>query len=92
MKKEKKLTKRERKALTGVGPSGNSREPQHIHCVACGRHLDPSEFHEPATAVGVFCQHQSRFASCVGCVARTKELLAEHDRTGKAVKMAEAWH
>ena len=92
MKREKKLTKRERKAVQGVGPSGKSREPQHIHCVACGRHLDPSEFDAPATAVGVFCQHQSRFASCVGCVERTKELLAEHDRTGLAVKMAEAWH
>jgi hypothetical protein len=92
MKREKKLTKRERKAQLGVGPSGKSREPQHIHCVACGRHIDPSEFDAPASAVGVFCQHQSRFASCVGCVERTRVLLAEHDRTGKAVKMAEAWH
>ena len=92
MKREKKLTKRERKAAQGVGPSGKSREPQHIHCVACGRHINPSEFDAPASAVGVFCQHQSRFASCVGCVERTKELLAEHDRTGKEVKMAEAWH
>jgi hypothetical protein len=92
MKREKKLTKRERKAKLGVGPSGKSQEPQHIHCVACGRHIDPSEFDAPASAVGVFCQHQSRFASCVGCVERTKALLAEHDRTGKAVKMAEAWH
>jgi methionyl-tRNA synthetase len=92
MKREKKLTKRERKAVSGVGPSGKSTEPQHIHCVACGRHLDPSEFDAPATAVSVFCQHRSRFASCAACVPRTKELLAEHDRTGQAVKMAEAWH
>ena len=92
MKREKKLTKRERKAARGVGPSGQSNTPEHIHCVACGRHIDPAEFNEPATATGVFCQHKSRFASCVGCVDRTKELLAEHDRTGQGVKMAAAWH
>ena len=92
MKREKQLTKRERKAANGAGPSGKSNEAQHIHCVACGRHLDPAEFNAPATAVGVFCQHKSRFASCVACVDRTKELLAEHDRTGQAVKMAAAWH
>lgn len=92
MKRVKRQTKRERKAEKGVGPSGKGTEQQHIHCVACGRHLDPAEFNEPATAVGVFCQHNSRFASCVGCVERTKLLLAEHDRTGQAVKMAAAWH
>jgi hypothetical protein len=92
MKREKKLTKRERKAEKGIGPSGQAKEPAHIHCVACGRHIDPAEFNAPATATGVFCQHKSRFASCVGCVERTKELLAEHDRTGQQVKMAAAWH
>lgn len=92
MKKAKRQTKRQRKAEKGVGPSGKGTEPQHIHCVACGRHLDPAEFNAPATAVGVFCQHNSRFASCVACVEKTKLLLAEHDRTGQAVKMAAAWH
>jgi hypothetical protein len=92
MKREKKLTKRERKAEKGVGPSGKSAQTQHIHCVACGRHIDPAEFTEPATATQVACAHKSRFASCVSCVARTKELLAEHDRTGQPVKMAAAWH
>jgi hypothetical protein len=92
MKREKKLTKRERKAEKGVGPSGKTADTQHIHCVACGRHIDPAEFDGPATATRVSCQHGSRFASCVSCVARTKELLAEHDRTGQPVKTAIAWH
>jgi len=92
MKRDKKLTKRERKAEKGAGPSGKAAETQHIHCVACGRHIDPTEFHNPATATRVPCQHKSRFASCVSCVDRTKELLAEHDRTGQPVKMAAAWH
>lgn len=92
MKREKKPTKRERKAEKGAGPAGKATEQQHIHCVACGRHLDPAEFNAPATAVGVFCQHNSQFASCTACVERTKQLLAEHDRTGQPVKMASAYH
>lgn len=92
VKREKTPTKRERKALNGVGPTGTTREPQHIHCVACGRHLDPAEFNQPATATRVQCDHKSQFASCVGCVAKTRELLAEHDRTGQPVKTANAWH
>jgi methionyl-tRNA synthetase len=92
MKREKILTKRERKAAKGAGPSGPSKEAAHIHCVACGRHLDPSEFQAPATAVRVACQHKSQFPSCTGCAERTRELLAEHDRTGQPVKTAAAWH
>jgi methionyl-tRNA synthetase len=92
MKREKRLTKRERKAEKGPGPSGRATEQQHIHCVACGRHLDPAEFNAPATAVRVSCQHNSRFASCTGCVEKTKVLLAEHDRTGQPVRMTAAWH
>jgi hypothetical protein len=52
MKREKKLTKRERKAEKGPGPSGQ-KETGHIHCVACGRHINPSEFNAPATAARV---------------------------------------
>lgn len=97
MKREKKLTKRERKATQGPGPSGaaaggNNGEPQHIHCVSCGRHIDPFEFDKPATATLVMCDHKSKFACCVGCVPRTTLLLAEHDRTGQPVQTAEAWH
>jgi hypothetical protein len=93
MKREKQLTKRERKAANGAGPSGNNpKEAQHIHCVACGRHIEPSEFHAPATARRVACQHRSQFPSCVACLERTTALLAEHDRTGQPVKTAAAWH
>lgn len=92
MKRAKRLTKRERKTEKGAGPSGSPTETQHIHCVACGRHINPPEFNAPATAVRVACEHKSQFASCVACVDRTKLLLAEHDRTGQPVKMTAAWH
>jgi methionyl-tRNA synthetase len=92
MKRQKTLTKRERKAITGTRPSGTPREAQHIHCVACGRHIDAAEFNQPASATRVLCEHKSQFASCLGCVSKTKELLAEHDRTGQPVKTAAAWH
>jgi hypothetical protein len=93
MKREKKLTKRERKAAAG-GPTGggHAHGEQHIHCVACGRHLDGAEFDDPATATVVSCNHGSSFPSCVSCVPKTRELLAEHDRTGQPVKTAGAWH
>ena len=61
MKRKPKLTKRERKALDGKGPAGGGA--QHIHCVACGVHLDPSEFGGVSpTATSVRCQHGSNFA------------------------------
>ena len=91
MKREKRLTKRDRKELRG-GPNtaGVAHEHQHIHCVACGRHLDREEF--GTTATQVKCEHGSMFSSCVGCVTKTTALLAEHDRTGQPVKTAGAWH
>jgi hypothetical protein len=93
MKREKKLTKRERKATFGTGsPGGQAHGHQHIHCVACGRHLDPHEFDDPATATFVRCQHGSTFPSCVTCTARSQALLDEHDRTGQPVRAAAAWH
>ena len=94
MKREKTLTKRERKELTG-GPRTSGapvKGGQHIHCVACGRHLDPSEFNTPKTATMLRCQHGSTFPSCVACESQSVSLLAEHDRTGQAVRTANAWH
>ncbi|HEU4407848.1 MAG TPA: hypothetical protein VFS43_21480 [Polyangiaceae bacterium] len=94
MKREKRLTKRERKAIN-PGPAGNRLaryQGQHIHCVACGKHLELSHFEPPATAMFVRCEHLSEFPSCTGCVPKTRELLAEHDRTGQPVKVAGAWH
>ncbi len=92
MKREKRLTKRERKAAAGGEQPHEHDHAPHIHCVACGRHLDPGEFEEPVTAKIVSCDHGSQFASCVGCETRTRALLAEHDRTGKPVKTTAAWH
>lgn len=92
MKREKRLTKREKKAISGGGQPHEHNHEQHIHCVACGRHLDAVEFEDPSTAKVIACQHGSRFPSCVGCETRTKALLAEHDRTGQPVKTASAWH
>ncbi|MEJ7734340.1 MAG: hypothetical protein WKG00_34735 [Polyangiaceae bacterium] len=91
MKRKPQLTKRERKALSPNKPA--PAQSSHIHCITCGAHLEPSEFEPPdPTAMAVRCQHGSTFASCAGCVERTKELLAEHDRTGQPVKTASAWH
>lgn len=94
MKREKKLTKRERKAAAGnTGTQGHAHDHQHIHCIACGRHLDPQEFDGPApSATVVQCEHKSSFPTCVTCVEKSKVLLAEHDRTGQPVKTAGAWH
>ena len=94
MKREKQLTKREKKALKPgrPQPAAAGGHDHHIHCVACGLHLDPSQFDAPATATYVRCQHGSQWAACAGCVPRAKELLAEHDRTGRPVQAAGAWH
>lgn len=89
MKRQKTLTKKERKALNGPGPSGH--EHQHIHCIACGKHLDHEQFHS-GTATWLTCQHGSRFAACTECSAHGERLLAEHDRTGRPVAQAAAWH
>jgi Fe2+ or Zn2+ uptake regulation protein len=96
MKRAKKLTKKERKALypstQTQAPSGHHHHG-HIHCTSCGRHLDEHEFEsEPATAMWVSCQHQSQFSSCSACVDKTRALLEEHDRTGQPVRSAAAWH
>ena len=90
MKRAKQLTKRERKALRPAPP--NTSHEKHIHCVACGVHLDPAEFTTSGTATWLRCQHGSQFASCVACAAASKRLLAEHDRSGEPVKIASAWH
>lgn len=91
MKKEKRLTKAEKKALSGV--VRKPAEEQHIHCIACGRHLDAQEFDGPmATATVLYCQHRSGFPSCVKCAPMSQVLLDEHDRSGNAVQPAAAWH
>lgn len=90
MRRQKRLTKRERKALNG---GTSAAHHAHIHCVACGRHIEHDEFSaSPPLALFVRCQHGSRFAACVGCQARAQALLDEHDRTGQPVRQAAAWH
>jgi hypothetical protein len=93
MKRPKQLTKRERKALNPSRPQAAAQGGHaHIHCIACGKHLDPADFNPPATATRITCQHRSTFATCVECVATSRALLAEHDRTGQPVRTASAWH
>ena len=90
MKRQKRLTRRERKAVAG---NATAQPHAHIHCVACGRHIDPAEFtRSPTSARYLRCQHGSRYASCTPCVAQAMQLLREHDRTGDPVRMAQAWH
>ena len=103
MKREKRTTKKERKAATGGGAvqpavrraapnAGHQHEHAHIHCIACGKHLDPDDFGEADGATFYRCQHGSDFPHCVGCAAVAKQLVDEHDRTGKAVKKVAAVH
>jgi hypothetical protein len=96
MKREKLLTKKERKAAQG-GPrpaQAGHDHTHHIHCVACGRHIEPDELQSVvgATAVVLRCQHGSQFAACAECEGRAQALLDEHDRTGRGVAAAPAWH
>jgi hypothetical protein len=94
MKRKPQLTKREKKAAAGPRPaaSAGGHNHQHIHCIACGRHLDPSEFEAPATATVLTCDHGSNFPSCVKCSITAQALIAEHDRTNTPVKTAPAFH
>jgi hypothetical protein len=103
MKREKRLTKRERKAADpkpSMAPRPAAQRPhqrhqhehQHIHCIACGKHLDPGMFGEPNGADFLRCNHGSDFPHCVGCRDKARELVEEHDRTGQGVKKAQAWH
>jgi hypothetical protein len=94
-KREKRLTKRERKEQFGKGPSGtpNNAGSKHIHCIACGRHVDPTELtKKPPSATWLTCQHGSTFAACVSCKGEAQARLDEHDRTGAAPQIAAAWH
>jgi hypothetical protein len=93
VKREKQLTKRERKALKAPATTGHDHQHEHIHCVACGRHLDQSEFAAtPPKAVVLACAHGTKFPSCWECRATTRGILDTHDRTGQNVEAAERWH
>ena len=115
--REKRLTRKEKQALHGVGPrppatstsfaaQGIELEPglndqSHVHCVACGRHLDTvGELRARNGAMRpggtpwttVRCAHGSTFQACEACVPQARVLLADHDRSGADVRAAAAWH
>ena len=94
MKREKRLTKRERKAITGPGASsgGQHNHEQHIHCINCGRHLDSAEFEPPATAKMLRCDHGTHFPSCTSCESASRVRIEAHDRGGMPVQTATAYH
>ena len=103
MKREKRTTKKERKAAQATPTASAMRarpgaqaqhqhEHAHIHCIACGKHLDPGSFGEPNGAEFYRCKHGSDFPHCVACAARAKELVDRHDETGQPVQTASAWH
>ncbi len=93
MKREKRPTKKERKAADPGHRPGPTQTHQHIHCISCGRHLDPAEFNtSPATAAQVTCDHGSRFPACVSCLPDAEQRVARHDRLGQPVQTAAAWH
>lgn len=101
MKREKRTTKKERKSLQG-GPSKGAPSPTggaagghdhaHIHCVACGKHLEADEFGEPGGPSFYRCKHGGDFPHCAECADKAKQLVDEHDRTGKPVQKAALWH
>lgn len=91
VQRQKRLTKRERKALNTGGE--HHHHTQHIHCLACGRHIEPTEFDtEPPTAIIITCQHGSQFPACRACELEARQRVAEHDRTGQPPRSALAWH
>lgn len=93
MKRKPQLTKREKKAMNPrpqQAPGGHQH--QHIHCIACGKHLNESDFETPATATTITCDHGSVFPTCVKCMTQSMGLVAEHDRTNQPVRQAAAWH
>jgi hypothetical protein len=93
MQRKKRLTKRERKEADPLSAERSRAGAPHIHCISCGRHLDPAEFSGSSpTALYIVCQHRSRFPACTVCEAAARYLVQEHDRTGNAVQTAAAWH
>jgi hypothetical protein len=99
MKREKRLTKKERKDSSGAqarpqqtAAAAEQHHHTHIHCIACGKHLDPAVFGEPDGADFLRCDHGSDFPHCVGCLEKARVLVAEHDRTNKPVQKVAAWH
>jgi hypothetical protein len=94
MKRQKRVTKRERKDQDpNFRPGPRAQNQQHIHCIACGRHVDASELSaSPPSATTIICDHGSRFVACIGCTDEAQLRIDEHDRTGQPVETTAAWH
>ncbi len=93
MKRKAKLTKRERKALGPPRPAQQAgTNSGHIHCIACGKHLEPTDFEAPAVATTITCDHGSQFPTCVKCMVKSTALVKEHDASNAPVKSATVWH
>lgn len=93
MKREKRPTKREKKQADPTRIERLARSKEHIHCIACGRHLDSAEFTSfPAKSVFLQCEHKHDFPACADCQVTARYLIAEHERTGQPVQTAHAWH
>ena len=94
MKRQPKLTKREKKALSPPRPARPATPTGHghIHCIACGKHLDESDFEAPAVATVITCDHGSKFPTCTKCLTKSVSLVKEHDASNQPVRSATAWH
>jgi len=93
MKRKPKLTKREQKALRPARPAQAAPKGHgHIHCIACGKHLDDADFEAPAVATTITCDHGSQFPTCVKCMSKSTALVKEHDAKNEPVRAAMAWH
>ena len=94
MKRKPKLTKRERKALGPARPAQQAAQAGHghIHCIACGKHLEEADFEAPAVATSITCDHGSQFPTCVTCMVKSIALVKEHDASNAPVRTATAYH
>jgi len=88
-------------AAQGIELEPGLNDQSHIHCIACGRHLDTvgelrarrGDLRPGGTPwTTVRCAHGSAFQACAACVPQARVLLADHDRTGSDVRAAAAWH
>lgn len=93
MKREKRQTKRERRETDPTRANRAQAKAAHIHCIACGRHIESDEFTSfPPKSVYLKCDHQHDFPACSDCQVTARYLIAEHERTGNPVQAAGAWH
>lgn len=92
MKRVKRPTKRERRDLDPNRPVSGQNQ-KHIHCIACGRHIEESEFNTfPPQSLNLTCEHKHDFPCCSGCQVTARYLILEHERTGNPVQAARNWH